>query len=352
MPRELTFSEAIREATYQVMERDPNVVILGEGVNDPTGMFGSTLNLWKTFGKNRVVDVPNSESAFTGMAIGAAITGLRPIIVHQRADFLLVSMDQIASQAAKWSYMFSGKSHVPVVIRAVVGRGWGQGAQHSQSLQGTFMHFPGLKVILPSNAYDAKGMLISALTTEKSPILIIEHRWLYKTKSDVPKRMYAEPIGIAKVLEKGNDITIVAASQCVEEALKAAKLMLPMGVTSEVIDIRSARPIDAFTIRNSVRKTGNLVVVDDDWRSAGLSSEVSAVVAEDDSTFKRLKSPIRRVAWADTPAPTTHVLENMFYPTAETIVAVCIKSLKGKIVNLEARFEEQKFHKKRFAGSF
>jgi len=352
MPRELSYSEAIKEATFQVMEKDPNVIIMGEGVNDPTGMFGTTLDLWKTFGKNRVITVPNSENAFTGMAIGAALTGLRPIIVHQRNDFLFLSMDQIVSQAAKWSYMFSGKAHVPMVIRAVVGRGWGQGAQHSQSLQSTFMHFPGLKVLLPSNAYDAKGMLATALTLEKSPILIIEHRWLFKTKTSVPKRLYTLSIDKAKILKKGNDITIVAASQGVEDALKARELMLPMGVEAEVIDIRSARPIDVVTIRNSVKKTGNLVVVDNGWRSAGLSSEIVAVVVEDGPTFKNLKSSVKRVTWADTPAPTSYVLENMFYPTAETVVAACIETLKGEILSLEAKFEDQKFHKKRFAGSF
>jgi acetoin:2,6-dichlorophenolindophenol oxidoreductase subunit beta len=352
MSRELSYSEAIREATFQVMKKDPSVIVMGEGVNDPTGMFGSTLDLWKTFGKSRVIDVPNSENAFTGMAVGAALTGLRPIIVHQRNDFLLLSMDQIASQAAKWSYMFSGKAHVPMVIRAVVGRGWGQGAQHSQSLHSLFMHFPGLKVLLPSNAYDAKGMLVAALTVEKSPIIIIEHRWLYKTKAPVPAHLYAVPLDKAKVLETGKDITIVAASQCVEQAVEARKLMLSMGVDAEVIDIRSARPIDVLTIRNSVKKTGNLVVVDGGWRSAGLSSEIVSVVVEDSSTFKSLKSAVKRVTWADTPVPTSYVLENMFYPTAETIVGACVETLRGEILNLEGKYEDQKFHKKRFAGSF
>lgn len=350
--REITYGEAIKEATYQMMEKDPSIIIMGEGVNDPTGMFGSTSNLYKTFGKKRVIDVPNSENAFTGMAIGAALNGLRPIIVHQRNDFLLLAMDQIASQAAKWSYMFSGKSHVPIVIRAVVGRGWGQGAQHSQSLQSLFMHFPGLKVVMPSTAYDAKGLLISALSEENSPIIIIEHRWLYKSKSNVPKKIYSVPIGKGQLVKEGKDITIVAASQAVSDSLIAAEKLSELGISAEVIDLRTVRPLDLDLIRKSLIKTKNLVVVDSAWKTCGLSAEVAAIVAEDPKSFAALKSPIKRVTWADVPAPTSYVLENLFYPTSETIVSASIAVVKGEITNIESKFEEQKFTKKQFTGSF
>ena len=350
--RELSYGEAIREATYQVMKKDKSIIVLGEGVNDPTGMFGSTLDLYKTFGKERVIDVPNSESGFTGMAIGAAINGLRPIIVHQRNDFLLLTMDQVISQAAKWSYMFAGKSHVPLIVRAVVGRGWGQGAQHSQSLQSLFMHIPGLKVLMPANAYDAKGMLVSALTKEVSPIIIIEHRWLYKVKSHVPKKIYSVSIEEGKVVRKGSDITVISASQGVEDSLKAAGMLSDMNVSAEVIDLRTVRPIDFNIIRQSIKKTGNAVVVDVGWRSCGLSSEIAAMIVEDELCYRSLKSPIKRITWADTPTPTTYALESLFYPTAETIVAAVIAVLKGEMVNLNATFEDQKFHSKRFPGSF
>ena len=350
--REISYCEAIREATYQMMEKDPSIIVMGEGVNDPTGMFGSTSDLYKTFGKERAIDVPNSENAFTGMAIGAALNGMRPIIVHQRNDFLLLSMDQMASQAAKWSYMFSGKSHVPIVIRAVIGRGWGQGAQHSQSLQSLFMHFPGLKVVMPATAYDAKGLLVSALSEENSPVIIIEHRWLYKSKSDVPKKIYAIPLGKGNIARKGKDVTMVAASQAVSDSLIAAEKLQELGVSAEVIDLRTVRPLDTDMIRESVIKTKNLVIVDAGWRTCGLSAEVAAVVVEDTKSFRALKSPIKRITWADTPTPTTYVLESLFYPTPETIVSACLEVIKGDIINIEAKYEEQKFTKKQFTGSF
>lgn len=350
--RELSYGEATREATYQMMEKDKSIVVLGEGVNDPTGMFGSTLDLYKTFGKERVIDVPNSENGFTGLALGMALSGFRPIIVHQRNDFLLLAMDQIVSQAAKWSYMFEGQAQAPLVVRAVIGRGWGQGAQHSQSLQSLFMHFPGLKVLMPANAYDAKGLLISALSNESSPIVIIEHRWLYKTKSKVPERVYSVPIGKGKVVREGKDITIVAVSQAVEDSIKAAELLQGRGISAEVVDLRTIRPLDLNIIRKSLRKTGNLVVVDTGWRVCGLSAEVGALVVEDPDCFRALNSPIKRVTLADVPTPTTYVLENLFYPSPETIVSAVLEVLKGEIANIETAFEEQTFNDKKFSGSF
>lgn len=350
--RELSYGEAIKEATYQMMKKDPTIVVIGEGVNDPTGMFGSTLDLYKTFGKERLIDVPNSENAFTGMAIGAAMTGLRPIVVHQRNDFLLLAMDQMVSQAAKWSYMFSGKAHVPIVIRAVVGRGWGQGAQHSQSLQSLFMHFPGLKVILPTNAYDAKGMLVSALSDENSPIIIIEHRWLYKSKCDVPEGIYTVPIGKGKIIKRGKDVTIIAVSQAVTDSIIAAEKLQKHNVLAEVIDLRSVRPIDKDLIKKSVIKTKNVVIVDSGWKTAGVSAEIAAIISEDKKSFSALKSPIRRVSWAEVPAPTTYALEPLFYPAPEDIVSAVLEVLKGEIINLDKTQEEQKFTKKQFTGSF
>jgi len=350
--RELSYGEAIKEATHQMMEIDPSIIVMGEGVNDPTGMFGSTSDLYKTFGKERLIDVPNSENAFTGMAIGAAMTGMRPIIVHQRNDFLLLAMDQMASQAAKWSYMFSGKVHVPIVVRAVVGRGWGQGAQHSQSLQSLFMHFPGLKVVMPATAYDAKGLLVSALSEENSPIIIIEHRWLYKAKCDVPQNIYSVPIGKGNIARKGKDITIIATSLAVTDSLAAAEKLKELGVSAEVIDLRTVRPLDTELIKKSVIKTQNLIIVDSGWKTCGVSAEVAAVIAEDPKSFRALKSPIKRIAWAETPAPTTYALESIFYPTSETIVSATLEVIKGETINMESKYEEQKFTKKQFTGSF
>lgn len=207
--RQLTFVEALREGLYQAMAADPRVIVIGEGVPDPKAIFNTTAGLQEKFGRHRVYDMPLAENGLTGVCIGAALSGIRPVMIHQRIDFALLAMDQLVNNAAKWHYMFDGKATVPIVIRMIVGRGWGQGPQHSQSLQAMFAHVPGLKVVMPTTAHDAKGMLVSAIEDD-NPVLFIEHRWLHHVKDDVPENLYRVPIGKARVLHEGTAVTVAA----------------------------------------------------------------------------------------------------------------------------------------------
>ena len=229
MPRELKFFEALREATDLCMSRDPNVYVMGLGVPDPKGIFGTTLGLEKKYGSNRVLDMPASESAMTGAAMGSALVGLRPILTHQRLDFVMYAMDQIVNHAAKWHYMFGGRAKIPLVIRLVVGRGWGQGAQHSQSLQAWFAHVPGLKVVMPATAHDAKGLLIASVEDD-NPVIFIEHRWLHNISGPVPEGIYRVPLGQAKVVREGTDLTIAALSYMTLESVRAAEMLAKEGI--------------------------------------------------------------------------------------------------------------------------
>jgi 2-oxoisovalerate dehydrogenase E1 component len=311
--RSLTFAHALKEAVGQSMARDPGVFIMGLGVPDPKGLFGSTQGLRQEFGAARVLDMPASENGMTGVAIGAAIAGLRPIIAHQRVDFAILSMEQIVNQAAKWHYMFAGATRVPLVIRIIIGRGWGQGPQHSQSLQSWFAHVPGLKVVMPATPRDAKGMLIASIEDD-SPVVFLEHRWLYGTFGQVPEGIYAVPLGLARIARAGAHVTIVALSYMVVEALRAAEILARAGIEAEVIDVRSLRPLDGATIVESVRRTGHLLVCDTDWVFAGMSSEIVAHVAE--HCLGALRAPPRRLGLSDTPIPTTPALSRFCYPRA------------------------------------
>lgn len=315
--RKLTYGEALREALDQALERDPRVYAMGQGIDDPSGIFGSTLNLHKKYGKERVFDTPLSEEATVGMAIGSAMAGMRPVSIHNRPDFLFMAMDQIANQAAKWSYMFAGQVSIPLVLRACVGRGWGSAAQHSQSLHGLFFHIPGLKIVVPSTAYDAKGLLIASIV-DNNPVLFFEQRWLYKHKSYVPEHVYSIPFGEAVVKRPGKDITILGVSHMVIESLRAAEELEKEGISVEVIDPRTLKPFDEKTLLNSVQKTGRLIVADLAWKTGGFSAEVLAVVAEKGLSF--LKKPPVRVAFPDIPTPASFVLEEAFYPGVKDIV--------------------------------
>ena len=315
--RKLTFPQALREALDQAMERDDRVFVMGQGVDDPTGMFGTTLDLHKKYGSERVFDTPLSENAMTGVAVGAAIAGLRPVYIHNRPDFLMLAMDQIVNHASKWSYMFGGHVNVPLVIRAVIGRGWGSAAQHSQSLHGLFMHVPGLKLVMPSTAYDAKGLLITSIA-DNNPVIFIEHRWSYKHEGHVPKELYSIPFGKGVVRRLGKDVTIVGISYMVFEALRVAAELQEKGYDLEVIDLRTLKPLDEQIILNSVKKTGRLIIVDTDWVTGGVTAEIAAIVAE--KGFEYLKAPIKRVGWPDVPVPASYVLEEAFYPGAEQII--------------------------------
>lgn len=322
--RKITYSEAIKEAAEQIMEKDSRVFLIGQGVWSPW-YVGKTCNgLLQKFGEKRVIDTPVSEAAMTGTAIGAAMAGLRPILIHPRMDFLYLAMDQIINQAANWYYMFGGKVNVPLVIRGIINRGGEQAAQHSQAIQAIFSHIPGLKVVMPSTPYDAKGLLISAVQ-DGNPVIYIDDRWLYEEKGDVPEEIYSVPIGKGIVRKEGKDITIVAVSYLVPEAVKVVKELEKEGISAEVIDLRSVKPWDKEIIFDSVRKTGRLVVADTGWETGGVSAEISAVVSKE--LFGELKAPIERIALPDTPAPASRTLENIYYPTAQNIVEAVKKTI-------------------------
>lgn len=315
--RELKYFEAIKEAIDQMMAQDSSVFIIGEGVPDPKGIFGTTLGLREKYGVKRVLDMPLAENGLTGMCVGAALTGLKPILTHQRIDFSLISLDQIINNAAKLSYISGGELKVPLVIRMVIGRGWGQGAQHSQNLQALFSHIPGLKVVMPSNAYDAKGMLISAIQ-DNNPVIFIEHRWLHNLSGFVPEEMYKVPIGKAKIVSLGNDFTIVATSYMVIEAVKVANFLKSQGISVEVIDVRTLKPFDDSLVLNSVKKTGRLLVLDTGYYTGGFAGEIISRVSE--KAFNSLKCPPQRITLPDIPTPTSQGLTKYYYPSYNDIV--------------------------------
>jgi acetoin:2,6-dichlorophenolindophenol oxidoreductase subunit beta len=316
--RDLTFSEAIREGLENAMDLDPNVIIIGEGVPDPKAIFNTTAGLREKFGARRVFDMPLSENGLTGVCIGAALSGVRPVMIHQRIDFALLAMDQLVNNAAKWHYMFNGKASVPLVVRVIVGRGWGQGPQHSQSLQAMFSLVPGLKVVMPTTAYDAKGMLISAIE-DNNPVIFIEHRWLHQIKDNVPKECYRVRLGQAKVLHEGDSVTVAAFSYMAVESLIAAKaLMSSMGIAIEVLDMRSVSPLDVTSVLNSVRKTGRLIVADTAFRTGSIAGELISQVVE--QAFGTLKNHPVRIASPDHPTPASHFMAEHYYPGPQMIV--------------------------------
>ncbi|MFP6899664.1 MAG: transketolase C-terminal domain-containing protein, partial [Opitutales bacterium] len=313
MPRIITYAEALREAQDYCLSAYPETYLMGLGVPDPKGIFGSTLALQEKYGDKRVFDVPLSENALTGVAIGSAITGSRPILTHQRVEFALVSIEQIVNQAAKWHYMFGGRMKVPLVIRMIIGRGWGQGPQHSQSLQALFAHIPGLKVIMPATPHDAKGMLISAIEDE-NPVICLEHRWLYNLEEDVPEGDYRVPIGTAKRLREGNDITIVSLSYMTTEALHAWKILEREGISCDILDLRTVRPIDWKLVHSSVQKTGRLLALDTEPITGSISGEIIANVSIECHDI--LKQAPQRIALPDFPTPTSSALTNGYYKRA------------------------------------
>jgi pyruvate dehydrogenase E1 component beta subunit len=308
--REITYSQAINEATYQIMEKDARVFVIGQGCTSPWYVGNTCDGLLKKFGEKRVIDTPVSENAITGVAIGAAMAGLRPVLVHPRMDFMYLAMDQIINQAANWYYIFGGKVNVPLVIRGIINRGGEQAAQHSQAIQAMFAHVPGLKVVMPATPYDAKGLLISAIY-DGNPVVYIDDRWLYNLKGNVPQKIYKVPIGKGIIRKKGKDVTIIATSCMVRKALKATQKLKKEKIDAEVIDLRSVKPWDKNLVFKSVKKTGRLVIVDGGWKSFGVGAEISATVSE--NLLKYLKVPIKRLALPDTPAPASRTLEKVFY---------------------------------------
>lgn len=324
--RMISYREAIREALKQALNKDNSVFVFGEGIDDPSGVFGTTLGLDKEFGARRVFDTPVAENSMTGLAIGASAAGLKPVLVHMRIDFMLMSMDQIVNHAAKWKYMFGGKASIPMVIRAIIGGGWGSAAQHSQALQGLFAHIPGLKVVMPATAYDAKGLFLSAIFKETSPVIFIEHRWLYDYKDSVPEELYYVPLGKAALRKKGRDLTLIASSFMSALANEAAKELSKEGIDIELIDLRTVKPLDYELLLTSVKKTRRAVILDFGYKFCGISSEVASFLAE--NAYKYLKAPILRIALPDVPTPCSHILEKAYYPNKEEITRKIKKLLK------------------------
>ena len=322
--RIISFSEAVREALDMCLAADPCVYVIGLGVPDPKGSFGTTLGLQEKYGPSRVMDMPTSENGMTGIAVGSALVGMRPVMIHQRVDFSLLSLDPIVNHASKWHYMFGGQTPVPIVIRAVIGRGWGQGTQHSQSLESWFAHIPGLKVVMPATPHDAKGLMISSIL-DNNPVIFLEHRWLHNIKGVVPEGFYRVPIGHARIARAGKDITIVANSHMVIEALHAAKRLAEIEIEAEVIDLRSVRPLDINSVMDSVSKTGRLIVVDTGWKNCGIGSEIIASVSE--QILDRLKAAPRRLAPFDGPVPSTPALAQYCYPRSTHIAEEICKMM-------------------------
>ncbi|HUK60466.1 MAG TPA: transketolase C-terminal domain-containing protein [Stellaceae bacterium] len=325
--RSISYAAALYEATRQEMALDPSVFVFGLGVDDPKGMYGTTLDLHNEFGADRNFDTPLSEDAMTGVAVGAALAGMRPIHVHQRMDFLLLCMNQLVNIAAKSCYMFAGAVSVPIVVRAIIGRSWGQGAQHSQALHSYFMHVPGLKVVAPSTPHDAKGCLAAAIRDD-NPVIFMEHRMLYHNTGIVPEEPFVVPFGRARVLTEGDDLTIVAVSHMVVEALRAKHLLEEVGIAAEVIDPVSLAPLDMATIAQSVARTGRVLVVDNGWTMCGASGEIIAQLVERLDDGRPFRAA--RMGYEPTPCPTTKPLENLFYPTATTIAERAYALVKGR----------------------
>lgn len=318
MERILTYAEAIQEATEQEMARNLSVIVLGLGVDDFKGVYGTTKGLVEKFGRERVFDTPLSEDAMTGVAIGAALAGLRPIHVHIRMDFVVLAMNQLINIAAKSRDMYGGAVSVPIVVRSIIGRSWGQGAQHSQGLHSFFMHVPGLKVVAPSTPYDAKGCLIQSIRDD-NPVMFIEHRMLHYQEGHVPESEYTVPFGKARVLVSGRDITLVGISYMAVECLRGQRYLDEVGISAEVIDPVSLTPLDLDTIVESVRKTGRLIVVDTAWTSCGASAEIVARVIERLQGSKEIR--LCRMGFEPVTCPTTKNLETLFYPNAQKIAS-------------------------------
>jgi len=314
--REITFREALNEALRQNLEMDERIFIMGEDVGYYGGIFQVTAGLMKEFGEDRVMDTPISESAIVGGGIGAAINGMRPVVEIMNIDFTPVCMDQIVNQAAKMHYMFGGQVRIPLVIRTTSGAGRGGAAQHSQSLHALFMHIPGLKIVIPSNPYDAKGLLNTAIQDDNA-VLFIEDKMLYNTKGPVPEEYYAVPLGQAAVTREGRDVTIVATFRMVQKALNVAEELLQNGVDLEVIDPRTLCPLDEETIIQSIKKTGKLITVDEGHRVCGVGSEMAAIIAE--KAFDFLEAPVLRVAAPMVPPPYGPTLEKFYIPDEDNI---------------------------------
>lgn len=325
--RELTYAEALREGLRQVMQQDERVFAIGEDIGVYGGAFGVTAGLRDEFGEHRVIDTPISEAGIAGACIGAALTGMRPVGEIQFMDFVTLSMEQLVLQAAKIRFMFGGKAKVPMVLRMPGGSGTGAAAQHSESLENWFVHVPGLKVVMPSNPYDAKGLLLAAIEDE-NPVIFVEHKLLYKTKGDVPEEMYTVPLSQSKVVREGKDITLVATSIMVNRAVSAAEQLATEGIEVEIIDPRTLNPLDDAPIIASVKKTGRALVVHEAVKTGGYGGELVARIVESEA-FDYLETPVRRLAGLDIPIPYNRTLEYNAVPQVDAIVATVRELVRG-----------------------
>ena len=321
--REITYAQALNEALRECMNEDERVVLLGEDIGDYGGIFQVTAGLLDQFGPERVMDMPISEAGFVGGCVGAALTGMRPVVEIMFIDFTTVCMDMIINQMAKMHYMFGGRGKVPMVLRVNIGAGRGAAAQHSQSFHALFMHIPGLYVAAPSTPYDAKGLLIEAVKND-NPVIFVEHKKLYAEKGPVPEERYTIPFGKAEIKRKGNDITIVATHAMVLRSLVAAEEAAKEGIDVEIVDPRTLTPLDKVTILDSVKKTGRLLVTDEGHKTCGVAAEISALVAEEAIFY--LKAPVYRVCSPDTPVPFSPLLEQAYIPDEKDLMAA-IKGL-------------------------
>jgi pyruvate/2-oxoglutarate/acetoin dehydrogenase E1 component len=315
--RELTIREAIREALAEELARDPMVFLMGEDIGRAGGVFMVTAGLQEKFGPDRVMDTPISEAGVTGIGVGAAMTGMRPIVEIMFSDFLTLAMEQIANQAAKMHYMTGGQAQVPLVVRTTIGAGRGAAAQHSQSMQAWVAHLPGLKVVMPSTPCDAKGLL-KASVRDNNPIIFLEDKMSYDVKGPVPDKEYTIPLGVADVKRQGEDVTLVATSSMVQVALKAAELLEQEGISAEVVDPRCLRPLDAETIVASVCKTSRAVVIDEGYLSYGATAEIASIIA--DEAFFYLDAPVKRIGALDVPVPMVPALELATIPNEQDVL--------------------------------
>ncbi len=317
--REITYAEAIREALRQEMQRDEHVFLMGEDIGVYGGAFGVTLGLLDEFGPERVRDAPISEAVIAGAAAGAAMTGMRPVAEIMFMDFTTIAMEQIVNQAAKTRFMFGGKAEVPMVLRTPGGSGTGAAGQHSQSLEAWFVHSPGLKVVMPSTPYDAKGLLVASIRDD-NPVIFVEQKLLYRSKGPVPEELYGVPLSVADVKREGRDLTIVATGVMVSRSLAAAEVLAAEGIEAEVVDPRTLKPYDPATISESVIKTGRVLIVNEGYKTCGFAAEISAMISEGPA-FMYLNAPIRRLTGLDIPIPYNRTLEHHTVPQEESIIA-------------------------------
>ena len=333
-----TYAQAINDALDVAMATDPGVIAYGLGTTDPKGIFGTTLGLHDKYGTDRVFDMPTAENAMTGIGIGAALAGLRPVMCHQRLDFALLSMDQLVNNAAKWHFMFGGRQSVPLTVRMILGRGWGQGPTHSQNLQAWFAHIPGLKVVMPTTAADAKGLLLAAIFDD-NPVIYLEHRWLHNLKGEVPDGDVRTPIGVAKLLREGADVTIVSMSYMTVEALHALDFLEAHGVSCDLIDLRTVRPIDWPQVFSSVRRTGRLLALDTGFTTGSIAGEIVARVATE--CWGDLRSAPERLAMPDVPESTSPALTEAYHVRSEHI-ATKIAAMLGRTIDVSTLAGQRK----------